>query len=208
MQVRFCRFCKKTFHVRWASSKKVYCGLACYWSDPAPYKARDVTPMINGAARMRRGCANRTAENADQWFWSKVVKRDSGCWEWTGYKCSAGYGAVGRFNGRSDEKAHRVAFWLATGSWPINFVLHGCDNRACVNPEHLRPGTAAENSADAVARNRTAAGERSPAAKLSRQDVAVIRSSKEQHLVLAKRYGVHETTILRARRGETWRPNA
>lgn len=40
-------------------------------------------------------------------------------------------------------------------------VLHSCDNKLCNNPAHLRLGTRAENSADAVKRNRLAKGDRS-----------------------------------------------
>jgi hypothetical protein len=33
-------------------------------------------------------------------------------------------------------------------------LLHSCDNPRCINPNHLRPGTAADNSKDMVRRRR------------------------------------------------------
>lgn len=49
--------------------------------------------------------------------------------------------------------AHRVSFLLFKGPIPKGlFVLHSCDIRHCVNPEHLRVGTHEENMRDALVR--------------------------------------------------------
>lgn len=85
-------------------------------------------------------------------FWSKVNKTD-GCWIWTAYRDDKGYGCFG-FRGKV-WKAHRVAYELATGPIPTGaHILHSCDNPSCVNPEHLRAGTHADNMRDKVARGR------------------------------------------------------
>lgn len=64
-----------------------------------------------------------------------------------------GYGTF--LGGKNKTLAHRFAYEDQIGKIDDNlFILHSCDNRACVRPDHLRPGTAAENTADMFARKR------------------------------------------------------
>lgn len=142
------------------------------------------------------------------------------CHVWTACRLSDGYGRV-RFEG-TVKLAHRVAFYLAHGRWPELCTLHHCDNRACVNPEHLFEGTIAENNADRDAKSRTsrgrkhgasvasesrARGERSGRAKLTDQQVLDIRANAALCRVssreLARRYGVSHTHISMIVRGQT-----
>lgn len=78
---------------------------------------------------------------------------DSGCWEYRGARLAlqaGGYGIV-----RRGYRAHRVSYEHFIGPIPEGMmVLHSCDNPPCVNPQHLRIGTAADNMADALARGR------------------------------------------------------
>lgn len=60
-----------------------------------------------------------------------------GCWQWTGYVMSTGYGQY--TISRKHYLAHRVAYELLVASIPAGaFIDHRCFNRSCVNPEHLR----------------------------------------------------------------------
>lgn len=87
-------------------------------------------------------------------FWSHVEKTD-GCWNWTSArsKCGKGYGV---FNANDKSLgAHRVSFEIANGPIPSGLhVLHSCDNKICVRPDHLHLGTHKQNMEEAAERNR------------------------------------------------------
>ena len=80
-------------------------------------------------------------------FWQKVVE-SGGCWIWIAGKTRTGYG---QFNysvrGRkSSVRAHRHLYQRVVGEVDPGLVLdHVCHNRACVNPNHLRPITQKQN---------------------------------------------------------------
>jgi len=82
---------------------------------------------------------------------------NSGCWLWTGYvDCSWGYGQVpfrgDKYGGRT---AHRVSYVLFVGAVPEGMlVLHKCDVRCCVNPDHLFVGTHRDNQQDKCRKGR------------------------------------------------------
>jgi len=88
-------------------------------------------------------------------FWSRV--NPEGCWLWTGARTADGYGNLS-IRGRL-VRAHRLAFELARGPIPEGMhVLHRCDVRNCVRPDHLFLGANADNVADRVAKGRTRTG--------------------------------------------------
>jgi hypothetical protein len=137
-------------------------------------------------------------------FAEKVVKAESGCHEWIGCLMPNGYGQV-HLNGKT-AYAHRVAYELTNG--PIQdglFVMHSCDNRKCVNPDHLSLGTCDNNMSDMVNTTRQAAGMKNSHAKLTDEQVRQIRIESGNHSATARRYGVSQTTISEIRARKIWR---
>lgn len=146
----------------------------------------------------------------EQEFWHNVKRGGvDECWGWTGALfVGKGYGQA-RWNGKS-RHAHRVAWELLRGPIPEGmWVLHRCDNRECVNPEHLFLGTAADNMRDCVAKGRgrwlngverrkrpTEAMKRY--GSISGNDAQTIRArcaAGESQARVARDYGVHYSTI-------------
>ena len=86
-------------------------------------------------------------------FWDLVLIGD-GCWEHIRAPRRLGYVYVWE-DGRN-QRAHRVAWKHWYGVEPEGDVLHRCDNRRCVRPDHLYLGSGFENQRDAVERKRHA----------------------------------------------------
>jgi hypothetical protein len=77
----------------------------------------------------------------------------TGCWLYTGAWDGEGYGIVSR--NRRRIRAHRFFYEKLVSPIPTGLILcHRCDTPACVNPDHLYPGTHESNSLDAHARKR------------------------------------------------------
>lgn len=125
----------------------------------------------------------------------------SDCIIWKGALNSGGY-PITWFNGKI-AYAHRVVVGANKGE----VVMHTCDNPKCVNPEHLKVGTHAENSADMVRKGRQAKGERCAASKFSKDTIDSIRNLRG---VLSSRkvgnlFGMSKTNVLDVWNNRIWK---
>lgn len=93
----------------------------------------------------------RKSKTTEERFKEKVKVVESGCHEWQSTLHRDGYGKFW-LDGRQTA-AHRASYMIAYGGIPDKkMVLHKCDNRKCVNPDHLYAGTHSENVRDKVSR--------------------------------------------------------
>lgn len=146
-------------------------------------------------------------------FWENVDKRGPAeCWPWTGYQRNAqGYGAVHAQG--SKVRATHISWFLHHGEWPNDrglWVLHKCDNPACVNPAHLWLGTAADNNRDAMRKGRArwVRGERHYQAKLTVEQVREVRrriAAGETHRAVAAAFGMSAPAISAIASRRSWR---
>lgn len=135
-----------------------------------------------------------------------------GCWRWIGRTNKKGYGG---FGARSRKwQAHRYLFSVVNGEPEAErVVMHCCDNPQCVNPDHLRAATPAENSADMVRKGRSAKHDRHSQAKLRTYQVARIKRmlidsgdrSRTTLEELGREFGVSARTISDIRLGKCWK---
>lgn len=143
-------------------------------------------------AKLLRACE---IDAARFWRWVSPEPDARGCRPWFGSQLPKGYGSF-RIGGAGSRKqgAHRVAYALTHGECPAGVhVRHTCDNPVCCAPEHLIPGTNADNVRDAKERGRHAHGERHGSAKLSDAEVIQIRDLRAEGVpasVIADRFDV------------------
>lgn len=165
-------------------------------------------PRLGRDTRGERFFFGGTRVNAStgERFWNFVhCEPNTGCWLWAGAE-THGYGSL--FVDGSVQGAHRVSYQLHKGPIPPGkYVLHTCDVRSCVNPDHLYIGTHADNTRDAVARQRYVRGEQHSSNKLAEQEVREIRAlrSRFSQRRLAALYGVNKTTVYEIQARKSWK---
>jgi hypothetical protein len=102
--------------------------------------------------------------------------------------------------------AHRAMYSVTKGEPGELHVCHQCDNRLCVNPDHLFLGTAKDNCADKIrkGRHQDQAGELAPGARLTQEAVDDIRTRRIKGSEFARLYGVAPQTVCDIQKGRTW----
>lgn len=161
----------------------------------------------------------------------KKVEKTDGCWLWRGSIINGGYGMM--LADGKNELAHRISYRLHKGEIPEGMlVLHKCDVRHCVKPDHLFAGTQVDNMKDMVDKGRHYSavrphavargarhgthtkpesvhrGDKHPGALLTAASVLRIRDQVAQgvmHKDLAAEYGVKTRTITAVVSRQTWK---
>lgn len=145
----------------------------------------------------------------EQRLLSRVVKTET-CWLWTGaLSTERRYGIIGTDGHGKTARVHRVAYELWVGPIPSGaMVLHRCDVRNCVNPDHLYLGDAARNTLDMLERDRERRAECHPQAKLSVESITkafLLRSQGWTQREIGHELGVTQSTLSRVLRGQAWK---
>jgi len=142
-----------------------------------------------------------------EWILQRCIQHPTTrCWEWQFHKDKWGYGTT-----NIQQKmvfVHRKVFELWHGPIPNElFVLHECDNPACLNPNHLFLGTNLDNVKDCVKKGRKPSGTKCTSAKLSNEDVLFIRYSGISQTKLGLMFNVSQMTISNVKRGVHYKSN-
>lgn len=166
--------------------------------------------MLNKTLMITR---NRPCKPPKELFWKKTIKGNlRECWRWVGLFTHNGYGVFKI--AKKNIRAHRFSYEIHKGPIPKGlFVLHKCDNRACVNPEHLFLGTAKENTQDMLKKGR---GSKPPIIRGSKNNKAVLTEKKvrqikrlflsgHKNMEISKLFGVSRDCIYDIRTGKSWR---
>jgi hypothetical protein len=125
------------------------------------------------------------------------VNENNGCWEWEGTVNQFGYGIA--IHNRKRYVAHRFSWEILKGEIPDNlFVCHKCDNRKCVNTDHLFLGTQKDNLDDMVQKGRMR-----KFTLFTDEKMLEIKKSYEEQVPkniseIARIYGVSRTLVHRA----------
>lgn len=130
----------------------------------------------------------------------------NGCINWVGAKNSHGYGRITIGHAKS-VSAHRAAYAIRNG---LGFqfegvICHRCDNRACINSEHLFLGTVADNNRDMLEKGRSARGERMGRSNLTEAKILAIRSDPRSTYKIAVAYGVTQSSIWAIKKRKNWK---
>lgn len=125
---------------------------------------------------------------------------ETGCYECTSHSIRNGYPSFWR-DGKGPFKIVRYLYEQNHGKIPDKMVLrHKCDNKKCINLDHIELGTHLDNMKDRYVRGRCRPGSRT----LSDEQVIEIYLSPTEvmHKELASKYGVHLSLIGRIRQGK------
>ena len=151
------------------------------------------------------------------WVKARCVE-EGDCWVWQGGTSTQGYPKIKRQSLKSKSLRRVVVQLSGRPLLDHQPVATSCREKLCLNPAHLFASSAHRIGKTAAHRGsfsgekmrtiRAVAARNSQNAKLTMEIARLIRASTDSGPVLAKRYGVHRSLILRVRQGKVWRDTA
>jgi len=197
-----CPQCNREFPYR---EKRTFCSRNCYLE----YQRKDTEHCS-----IDRLTALKTKQKT---FWDNVIiGKNNLCWAWIGRFATNNYGDFSfMIHGMMYRyTAHRAAYMLTnnTNLEPTLYVCHKCDNRSCVNPNHLFLGTAFDNNEDMAikGRRRECRGENRSTSKLTNNQVLQIKTILSQpnrptYREIGNKFNVNGGTIYLIHKGRNWK---
>ena len=147
-------------------------------------------------------------QTAQEYILDRIeINPESECWEWQKAILANGYG-IGWFWSKH-WKAHRLSYTAFVEIIPEGLVIcHKCDNKVCVNPDHLFTGTQLDNVLDREKKGRGAKGEDNGNSILNEPDVLEIKqrlANGEKGISIAKDFNVQPAAISKIKCGRSWK---
>lgn len=205
--IKYCLVCDEQFYNTSQGKNKLYCSIPC--ATRAKINKRNNRPLNH--IKIKKTCKQKFEEKIDK-NGPVVYSWLSRCWIWIGLVLNSGYGQFWFENKK--WQAHRMSYEIYIGPIPGKFlVCHKCDNRQCINPDHLFLGDHRDNALDSVRKGRAAAcnqeGENNPNVKNNRQIIEEIRKKyiprKYSLDKIAKEYDLAPQTVHDIVRRKIWK---
>lgn len=175
-------------------------------------RSRHVVKMCRDGIR-RNSLRSLTPEERMERFMDRVKKLPNGCWQWLG-AVTGSKSKYGMF--LKDGKlirAHRFSYEEFNHTKiPEGLIArHSCDNRLCVNPEHILVGTTQDNVNDKMSRGRhrygTLRGEASGKSVVKNKQILKLMELSKKGLIqieLSRLTGISISNVGAILQGRTW----
>lgn len=209
----YCIPCDKEYRKQWRINNKVQYAerRKVLWRQKHSRKCKRCGESFVGKGLTREYCSTLCKIHG-----SVRKCRKSKCWEWKGLLHPNGYAYTTNYETEKKAHVHRLSYEIFKGQIPEGlYVCHSCDNRKCVNPDHLWVGTATENMQDARKKGRlehvklmAVKGENNPNAKLNNEKVREIKKLLNENIrptVIARKYQVNSGVIYLIRDKKAWK---
>lgn len=158
-------------------------------------------------SRLRRhGTTDSQCNNHAQLFISKSLHTNTeNCINWP-FNTARGYAVSWWSDKKKYGRVNRIVATRKHGKPPsaTHHAAHSCGNKLCINWKHIRWATPKENQADRILHGTNHFGEKSPASKITEDDVRAIRTDNRSGPVVSVLYGISVAQVSRIRNRKTW----